>query len=658
MFAQVKLLNGFQQPLTYKVPKELEKSLYINAIVTIPLQRRFEKALVITIFQELPSDCTFKIRAISEQDPFPADPHFMPFIKTLCSFYLLEPITILQRLTSFLKQKALTDEPVGMPPEENKAQPEAKKLTDEQENAVLKLLPFVTDGGFHPTLLQGVTGSGKTEVYLALISQALARNKMVLVLLPEVSLAIRFIALFSQRLGSEKVFGFHSATSASEKQLLWKTLLAEKPMVIIGVHLPVLLPLPNLGLIIIDEEHDVGYQEKKHPKVNSKEIALMRARQYNIPIVLGSATPSLQSLYQVEQKQWTHLKLTRRFSGAFPSIEVINLKDEPRRKQFWISKVLEEAITDRLAKKEQTIIFLNRRGYAFFVQCAQCSFIFSCPACSVSLTLHQDHTIRCHYCNHREKEPQSCPTCGPKAPLLKKGIGTQQVVALLQKMFPAARIERADMDSTINKKRWAKTIHSFTKGEIDILVGTQTITKGYHFPGVTLVGILWADMHLSLPVFNAAETTVQQLIQVAGRAGRQSQESKVIIQTFIKHPLFEHLDERNYELFYQHEITYRKQLNYPPLIRFAELEVRNGDEQLLIQETAAIAALLAKLKKNTYPQLIILGPAAPPVEKIKNIFMRKIYLKAPTFELLIKTVKFINEKEWDSTIFFTPHPLQ
>ena len=381
-------------------------------------------------------------------------------------------------------------------------------------------------------------------------------KKSSLLLLPEVSLAAQFARLLKGQLPSNiPLYSFHSATSVKEKKELWQKLLHNQPVVIVGVHMPLLLPLPHLGLIIIDEEHEVGFQEKKHPKIHTKEAAFLRAQISSIPIIAGSATPSITSLYNVEHKGWHYFELKKRFAGDFPKITVVKLTEQKGRKNFWISAELDAALAQQLAKKEQTIVFLNRRGYSFFMQCKECGFIPHCVQCSVSLTLHnkahqdaQSASIKgdpsnshstanrsgnsragaahlltnrstvdcllCHYCAYTSPVPQSCSSCKAGASsLLKKGIGTQQVVTVLEKLFPQARIARADLDSTLNKKKWIQTIKDFEAGAIDILVGTQTITKGYHFPRVTLVGILWADINLSLPFYNAAEVTLQQLIR-------------------------------------------------------------------------------------------------------------------------------------------------
>jgi primosomal protein N' (replication factor Y) len=412
-----------------------------------------------------------------------------------------------------------------------------------------------------------------------------------------------------------------------------------------------------LGLIVVDEEHESGYQEKRHPKINTKEAALLRARQCNIPILMGSATPSIQSLFNVQHRDWKLFEITKRFSGSFPQMQVVSLKNQYKRPYWWLSRELEVALTKKLAAGEQSIIFINRRGFSFFVQCAACGHICTCANCSVSLTLHEDGTMRCHYCNALAPEPKICPAC-TSPQLLKKGLGTQQVVAVLAKLFPQARIARADLDVTTNKKRWSETVGAMHARQIDILVGTQTITKGYHFPGVTLVGIVWADINLSLPAYNAAELTLQQLIQVAGRAGRATAESTVIVQTVLEHPLYQFLDERTYRAFYDYEIAYREKLRYPPYVRLAEIELRHPDEQQVLKDANACALLLRQAARQQGIQATLLGPAQPPVHKIRNTCLQRIYLKTATVQELHLLYAALANHPFTAHLSFTPNPQQ
>jgi primosomal protein N' (replication factor Y) len=580
----------------------------------------------------------------------------MNFIQKLSLYYQIDPLSCITRIKYFVEHKEKENAHRQKPKPSHTAR--EVQLTHEQQAVVEYICPAIINPTYTPTVIHGVTGSGKTECYKEAIKAALAHNKTTILLLPEVTLAVNFAQRLARELGSTvPLYSFHSSASATEKKALWSALVAGKPVLIIGVHLPILLPIANLGLIIVDEEHEVGYQEKKHPKINSKEAALIRAQTYNIPIMLGSATPSIQTLYNVTERNWKLFTITKRFAGAFPTVKLELLTDGKERKQFWISQTLHKAIGERLERKEQTLLFLNRRGFSFFVQCKPCGFIFACDACSVSLTLHADNTLTCHYCGHKQQLAPKCPRCAtPEINFIKKGIGTQQLVGIITKLFPTARVERADMDATTNKKRWQKTMDDFENGDIDILVGTQTITKGYDFPRVTLVGIIWADLNLHFPSYNAAETTLQQLIQVAGRAGRHTQESLVIVQAMEHHAIFDYINEVQYPAFYAYEQEARKEIGYPPFIRLASLEIKHTQEAIVEKESNAVALALVAHAHDKKSDLRVLGPAKPAVHKIQNTFSRTILLKSSSMSSIIEAYRSL-EKNYGSSIFFDPNPL-
>ena len=662
MYIRVKLLNGFRESLTYTIPDSWNAAQIVGSIVEVPLQKRTEAAFVEAAFTKLDEQPSYSIRTAISQEIIPSDIHYKTFIEKLSAYHALDALTFFKRIRHFLQEKEH-----GNPPACEIFECETPTLTSEQQAIVDHMVPALEQGTYYPALLHGVTGSGKTEIYKSLIMNAYDRKKSALFLVPEVSLAVTFTQRLKMQLPGIPVYSFHSATSIKEKKILWQRLLAHEPTVIVGVHLPILLPIPHLGLIIIDEEHDQGFQEKKHPRVHTKEAAFLRAQISGLAIIAGSATPSITSLYNVRHRGWHYFSLKKRFAGEFPTISVVKLTDQKTRKNFWLSSELEEALKQQVSKKEQTIIFLNRRGYSFFVQCKECGFIPQCRSCSVSLTLHAARSgikahdaerLMCHYCSFTEKVPFACSSCNaPASSLIKKGIGTQQVVTLLEKLVPHARIARADLDTTINKKKWMQTIQDFEAGHIDILVGTQTITKGYHFPRVTLVGVLWADLHLGLPMYNAAEITLQQLIQVAGRAGRQSADSRVIIQTMLDHDIYDYLDEEDYEEFYIDEMEKRAIVGYPPLIRLAEIELKHQEENIVSHEAYTLAQALKSSVQRQHLNAVVLGPSQPPVHKIKNVCSRKIYIKAPTMTHGINLYNAINKAIYTSAIFFTPNPL-
>lgn len=661
MFIQVQLLKGWKEPLWYSLPISLAEHVQVGAVVSVPLRNKTVFATVSHVSQTPPQGLPFEIKECISLQSLPEDAKYQPFIAKISSFFFTSPRSFYERLTSFLAseveekdlEKAHINEfdAITLP-----------TLTEEQKKAVDHIAPSINQSESSVSVLHGVTGSGKTEVYLALIDSAIKNKKSVIFMLPETALCLQFEALLQKRLGQGvAVCGFHSATKESDKKRLWTMLCQKTPVVIVGVHIPILLPIGNLGLILIDEEHAHGYQEKKHPKINSKELALWRAQEYSIPIVLGSATPSIQTLYLAEQKKWPILPLTQRFGGAFPSVRISSLKKREKRSSFWVTRDLETALRERLARKEQAIIFINRRGHSFFVQCAQCSMSFSCPQCSVALTFHttssQEEFLECHYCSHRQAIPHECPGCkAPESTFIKKGIGTQQMVTILQKLLPEARIDRADMDTTKQKKKWKQIVTDFEAGQIDILVGTQTIAKGYHFPNVTLVGVVWADMMLNMPTFNAAEIALQNLIQVAGRAGRAEKKGEVIIQTLEDHPLFSFIDEYKYPEFYKYEIAARTSSNYPPVCRLVQLELIADDETVVEKEALELAEHFLQLCEEKDLKALILGPSKPHLYRHKNFEIRHIFIKAPAFRDVFTLLQSIRGKKLQSTLYVVPTP--
>lgn len=654
MFIQVRLLKGYPQPLLYEVPHAFQDNVQIGSIVRVPIQKRTEQALVINQFQHKPN-ASFEIRAIEGCLQLPDDQHYMLFIKKLAAYYQCNQLHFIKRIHQFINQKPLHTTALYS---NNTSACNKIELTQEQQVIVDALTQQINNQQFNANILHGVTGSGKTEVYKKLLLHAYQQHKTSLLLLPEVTLALQFEQLLRTTMPQELHIGsFHSASAPKEKKNIWQRLLNGQPTIIIGVHVPILLPLPHLGLIIIDEEHETGYQEKKHPKTNTKEAALLRAKLHNIPILLGSATPSVSSLYNVTKRGWHFFELKKRFAGTFPQVQLVSLNQNKQRPHFWISKELTEEITKRLACGQQTILFLNRRGYSFFVQCKQCSFIMMCSNCSVSLTLHDDNQLICHYCGFTRLMPSSCMQCkAPERELLKKGIGTQQLMTIVQKMFPHARIARADMDTSSKKRLWQEIVNKFHNQELDILIGTQTITKGYDFAGVTLVGIIWADLNLHFPRYNATETTLQQLIQVAGRAGRKNDTSLVIVQTIADHQTFNYVRETDYIRFYDHEIAVRAEVGYPPCMRLVEIELKHNNENTVQTEAQQLAQSLRMYIEQKYNDIILLGPATPPIAKIKNAYTRIIFLKHIEMRPLIELFKKIDQHLYKSKMYFTPNP--
>ena len=651
MFALVLLCNGFKKSLWYRVPENL--SVAIGSLVKVPLKNQKLSAIIIQLTIHQP-DHHGTTRDIINIEKTPDDHLYIKFIGSIAHTYQCNPLFFIKRLQTFLHDSK--KETIDNTYHDQKSV-QMPLLTTEQTEVINFVQSYIHKKEYSSTLLHGITGSGKTEVYKACINYTLNLGKTVLFLLPEVTLAIEFEERLKKELGYDhNIFGFHSGKTVTQKKLLWQKLLENMPVLIIGVHLPVFLPIFNLGLIIVDEEHDHGFQEKNHPKINSKYAALIKAQLYNIPILLGSATPSIRSLHMVKKGLWKFFQLNERFGGSLATIEIAALKDKNKKRiQFWVTKKLETAITSCLEKKEQVILFLNRRGMSFFVQCSGCATVFKCHNCSVSLTLHEKNILQCHYCGHTKKMAPACPHCHTdEKDFLKKGIGTQQMVKIIKELFPQARVGRADMDVTKNKKEWHTTIAAFKKRDIDILIGTQTITKGYHFPHVTLVGLIWADLSLNFPLFNATEHSLQQIIQVAGRAGRSCTHGQVIIQMMDEHPITHFFDEKKYLNFYSQEIISRTTVGYPPEIELVEIELQSYDEDIIERESMAFTQHMYALAQQNKIPITILGPTKPMIHKIKKIEIRTIFIKAHTIETIISMYKQISRNNYASSFFFNP----
>lgn len=437
-------------------------------------------------------------------------------------------------------------------------------------------------------LLHGVTGSGKTEVYLQAIAHALSRGKGAIVLVPEISLTPQTVERFKARFSTGPVRTLvavlHSHLSAGERHDEWHKIRQGRARIVIGARSAVFAPVDPLGLIIVDEEHEHSYKQEEAPRYHARDVAVVRGQMEGAVVVLGSATPSLESYYNVQRKKYTLLELPDRADQRkMPVVRVVDLRRENRKHPGLqiFSQQLKEAIDRRLARKEQVILFLNRRGYSTTLQCPHCGYVAQCPNCSVALTYHRaPQQLLCHICGHRAEVPQACPQpdCGNPA-IRYSGLGTERVEETLRKLFPKAQIARMDSDVLQRKEDYRRILGEFRLGKIDILVGTQMIAKGLHFPNVTLVGIVYADLGLHLPDFRAGERTFQLITQVAGRAGRGDVEGEVIVQAFTPyHPAIQYARRHDFAGFYEQELEFRQELHYPPLSRIALLTLRGRNE--------------------------------------------------------------------------------
>jgi primosomal protein N' (replication factor Y) len=527
-----------------------------------------------------------------------------------------------------------------------------RTLNPHQLEAYQQIEAAQRSGKFQTFLLQGVTGSGKTEVYLKSIDACLALGKSALLLVPEIALTPAVAGDFFHRFG-DRVAILHSAFHDAERAEQWRRIRAGLATVVVGTRSGVFAPVRNLGLVVIDEEHDQSYKQQDTPRYNGRDVAIVRAQGAGAVAILGSATPSLESRYNVQRGKYTLLTLPERIEKRpMPDVEVIDMRQEflETRKLATFSRRLVDMIAERLEKGEQTMLLLNRRGFSSFVACRACGEKMECVNCAVTLTYHRrDRRMLCHYCNYAQKVPSVCQKCGSEY-LNFIGTGSEKVEEELHRDFPAARIARMDRDTVSGKRHFETILHGFREGDSDILVGTQMIAKGHDIPNVTLVGVVSADVGLGLPDFRAAERTFQLLTQAAGRAGRGNLPGIVLIQTINpEHYAIRYASEQNYDGFYEKEIQFRQLMRYPPFAALANVLVRSQKQEEALEMSTELGRMLDPAPEG----LKILGPAEAPVPKLKSEFRYQLLIKAIDRKRLNETLRelrrFTQERKWSPT---------
>lgn len=517
----------------------------------------------------------------------------------------------------------------------------ALALNDEQQNAVNNILDSVNQEISQTYLLEGITGSGKTEVYLQVIAEVLNQGKTAMMLVPEISLTPQMVHRFKSRFG-EQVAVMHSALSQGEKYDEWRKIERGEAQVVVGVRSAIFSPLENLGVVIIDEEHEASYKQEETPRYHARDLAIWRAAYHNCPVVLGSATPSLETRARAQKNVYKRLVLSKRANqtATLPTIDVVDMREEIQNKNTSsFSIALQEKIQDRLAKKEQSVLLLNRRGYSSFVMCRDCGYVLPCPNCDISLTLHMDtKTMKCHYCGHEERIPYHCPNCGGDK-IRYYGTGTQKVEEELKALFPESRVLRMDVDTTRRKGAHEKILTAFGNHEADILLGTQMIAKGLDFPNVTLVGVLNADTALNLPDFRSSERTFQLLTQVSGRAGRAEKPGEVIIQSFNpEHYAIQLAKAQDYEDFYQKEMYVRHRGDYPPFYFTVQITASHPEEN---QAAKQMFEIVKELKSGLSDQSILLGPTPNAIMRVNNRYFYQVIIKyknEPNLQNILKKI--------------------
>lgn len=495
-------------------------------------------------------------------------------------------------------------------------------LNEEQSKVVKEVIDNLNTNNTY--LLKGVTGSGKTEVYMNIIKEVINRGMQAIMLVPEISLTPQIVSRFRQRFNNE-VAVLHSGLSDGERYDEYRKIKKGLVKIVVGARSAIFSPFQNLGVIIIDEEQVTSYKQENNPKYHTRDVALFRCKYHNCPLVLGSATPSLESYARAKKEVYRLLTLNKRANNKLmPEIRIVDMKKEIRNNYHNISLELENAIKEKLDKKEQIIILLNRRGYSSMLTCKDCGEVIKCPNCDISLTYHKtSNTLRCHYCGYGTKVQDTCPSCYGRS-LTMYGLGTEKLEEELVKKFNA-RVVRMDLDTTTSKKAHSKIIKDFLEQKYDILVGTQMIAKGLDFPNVTLVGVINADASLNIPDFRSSEYTYQLLSQVSGRSGRDKKEGIVIIQTLNpEHYSIKYAKDHDYDGFFNYEMRIRKKLGYPPYYYLTLIKILSRDYQLCMKEANKVGEFL---RKNLPSDVIVLGPSIASTFKVNNIYHFQCIIK-------------------------------
>jgi len=608
----------------YRIPQNMDNP-QLGTRVKVPFGHRIVEGWVVGYSEPAEGIILREIAEINNTEPDFTE-EMLQLAHWMAGYYMHPLSEILELMSPPKKPKRPLE--VTIPESLSQHSDDGIVLTDEQQAALTKIIYALNKKEGGSFLLYGVTGSGKTEVYLRAAQAALERGSQVLYLVPEIALTPQLDAIF-QRWFGEEVAVWHHRLTGREKYRTWEGIKKGYYKVLIGPRSAVFAPFKALGLIIIDEEHDPAYKQQEKPYYHARQVALWRARYHKAVIVLGSATPSLESYTAAVAGKAQALTIKNRPPGRYlPRVSVIDMKEEVKEGNLSsLSRYLVEQIKLRLAREEQVILFLNRRGYAPLVFCQSCGEVLKCRNCSISLIHHrQTRDLRCHYCNIRRAVPEACPFCGSRKGMRFLGTGIQKVEKELSEILPDCRVVRMDYDTTRKKGAYQRILGSFYRREADILLGTQMVAKGHDFPGVTLVGVLNADLSLNLPDFRSAEHTFQLLTQVAGRAGRGSQPGEVVVQTlFPDHYSITAACRRDDHYFYREETRRRRSLGYPPFGELIRVRLTGEDEKKVISLSSQIAEELRRLLAPD--QIAVLGPAPASIVRVKGYYRYQVMLK-------------------------------
>ncbi len=652
-YAHVAVVAPIKGLLTYLVPQELSHVSAGN-VVNVPLGKRKCRGIVFSITDQAP-ETEFEIKSLDSIDP-EYEAHSialrLKWIQWLAEYYF-HPIglvadLVLPPLSKGKKNAARKRSPIPEFP------PESPFALNEEQETVYNAI--AADTGFQTHLLYGVTGSGKTEVYLHLFEKTLKEGKTGLFLLPEISLTPQLVNRFAKRFGS-KIALLHSQLTDRERTQFWWEMIQGEKQILIGARSALFCPVPNLGLIVVDEEHESSFKQEEKLKYHGRDVAIMLAKEVNCPIILGSATPSFESWLNASKGKFKLHRMTKRVGDIqLPEIKIIDLKASAARSKelklpFWMSEELHTELQNNLENKFQSALFLNRRGMSQSIICPMCGHTKECPNCDIKLTLHAHNHLVCHYCDYHESFKQRCSDCheGTMEPL---GVGTESVETEIGKLFPEARVLRIDRDEIQNRIDLENAIEKVEKQEVDILIGTQMIAKGLDFPNLKLVGLVLADVGFNLPDFRAGERAVQLILQMSGRAGRHKKENEpngvVILQTFNpESEIVQMASKSDYEIFCEYDLKNRQIFTYPPYGKMISFRIQSRD----LDKSQKTARMLSercfnlKEKSESFEQIQVLGPTESPIAKIRNEYRFQVILKADTAAVLHRFTKIVLQNE-------------
>ena len=645
-YAQVVLGLPIDKPFTYSIPKTFRKTIKVGHRVEVPFGRRFEIGYIVSFLSKTGLKKVKPLKNVLDEQPL-LDKQMLQLTRKIADYYCASwgevieaahPANVRKRKRPLPKENLL---PFTSQLQSTQSS-EKILLSSQQKTTLTSIIKSIRRKSADVFLLHGITASGKTEVYLQAIREVLAQGRSSIVLVPEISLTPQTVERFSSRFGG-RIALMHSRLLDSERARQWQRIKSGQAQIVIGARSAVFAPVKDLGLIVIDEEHETTYkQQDMSPRYHAREVACLRAKLAGAAVILGSATPSLESFYNAKKGAIKLLTLPERVTKRdLPQVSIIDMRREiamRKRRANIFSRALEIALSQILERREQAILFLNRRGFSTFINCPKCGYVAKCKRCNVSLTYHyRTKMLTCHYCNFSVEPPQICPQCNSSY-LRYFGLGTEKVESELHRLFPQARTARMDTDATTKRGSHSRILTAFKEDKIDILIGTQMVAKGLDFPRVSLVGVISADTALNLPDFRSGERTFNLLTQVAGRAGRGEAEGKVVIQTYVpEHYAIDASINHDYRQFYRREIKSRKALSLPPFAHLVSLTLRSRYEK---KAQEAACDLCARLKKRgSSKDIEVLGPAPAAISRIRGKFRWNVLLKGKTVPELIKLIK-------------------